>query len=231
MMRVMIEKAKPFIKSAFPGGVRMYRRLRAARQPDRTMQQIFSSIYKENSWGNPESVSGRGSTIARTGTIRSALPDLLASIDARSMLDAGCGDFHWMRHVDLGNVDYIGWDVVSDIIISNHRLYASERRKFFLQDATKDQIPGVDVILCRECFIHLSFKHIRDTIKNFKRSKAKFLLATTHVSVSENHDAQTGGWRSLNLQIPPFNFPNALRLIMEDREAGKCLGLWRMDEL
>src|SRR4029078_1932045 len=99
-------------------------------------------------------------------------------IDARSLLDAGCGDFHWMRHVDLGNVDYIGWGVVSDIIISNHRLYASKRRKFFLQDATKDQIPGVDVILCRECFIHLSFKHIRDTIKNFKRSKAKFLLAT-----------------------------------------------------
>jgi hypothetical protein len=30
---------------------------------------------------------------------------------------------------------------------------------------------------------------------------------------------------------PPFNLPPPLRLITEDSELGKCLGLWRLEEL
>jgi SAM-dependent methyltransferase len=229
------EKTKAFIKAAFPGGVLLYRRMRGVRRAlhirVRGMGVIFSEIYRNNLWADPESVSGRGSTLARTETIRRALPGVLAGVGARSLLDAPCGDFNWMRHVDLGGVEYTGADVVPELIARNRRAHGGPGRTFVVADVTRDRLPRVDVILCRDCFIHLSFRDINAALANFKRSGSRYLLATTHVAVAENEDMSTGGWRSVNLQSPPFNFPPPRELIVEDAELGKCLGLWSLEEL
>jgi SAM-dependent methyltransferase len=226
------ERTKAFIRAAFPAGVLMYRRLRGALQIRRAgMGGIFSDIYRNNLWGDPESVSGRGSTLARTEAIRHALPALLASVGARSLLDAPCGDFNWMRYVELGGVEYTGADVVPEMIEGHRRRYGGPGRTFVVADVTRDSLPRADVILCRDCFIHLSFRDINAALANFRRSGSRFLLATTHFNVAENEDISTGGWRSVNLQSPPFNFPQPQQLIVEDAELGKGLGLWRLDWL
>lgn len=231
----MIERTKSFIKSAFPGSVGIYRRLRRAgqslyhRPPD--MEAVFSDIYRKNAWADPESVSGRGSTLGRTEVIRRELPQLLGSVGARSLLDAPCGDFNWMRYVALGDIAYIGADVVPELIARNRDLQSAPGRVFTVLNITRDELPKVDVILCRDCLIHFSYQDINAAIANFKRSNSRFLLATTHVEVNENTDIETGGWRSVNLQLPPFNFPPPERLVMEDPELGKGLGLWRLEDL
>jgi 2-polyprenyl-3-methyl-5-hydroxy-6-metoxy-1,4-benzoquinol methylase len=225
----MIEKARSFIESAFPGGLRVYRRVKALNQ--RTLKETFSRIYESNSWADPESVSGRGSTLARTVKIRNALPGLLDSIGAKSLLDAACGDFNWLRHVDLNGIEYTGADVVPDLIAQNQLRYGRSTTRFEVLDITCDRLPQVDVILCRDCLIHLSFKHIHAAIVNFKRSDAAFVLATTNTNVKRNDDIQTGGWRSMNLELPPFNFPSPIQLVIEDPELGKCLGLWKLDDI
>lgn len=231
----MIERTKSFIKTAFPGSVQIYRRLRSVRRslqlrpPD--MEAIFSDIYRNNSWADPESVSGRGSTLGRTEAIRRELPTLLGSVGAKSLLDAPCGDVNWMQYVDLGDVEYIGGDVVPELIARNRDTERNTRRRFAVLNITRDPLPEVDVILCRDCFIHFSFKDIQAALTNFKRSNSIFLLATTHINVLENADIETGDWRSVNLQLPPFNFPTPARLIVEDVELGKCLGMWKLEEL
>src|SRR4051812_19402296 len=105
----MIERTKSFIKSVFPSGARIYHRIRGGRSTrhaaNPSLEIIFSGIYRNNSWGDPESVSGRGSTLARTEVMRKTLPILLANVRAKSLLDAPCGDFNWMQHVDLGGVE------------------------------------------------------------------------------------------------------------------------------
>jgi SAM-dependent methyltransferase len=231
----MIERTKSFVKSTFPGSVQIYHFLRRVRQSlyvrPRDMNAIFSDIYRNNWWGDTESVSGRGSTLARTETVRRELPALLKSVGAKSLLDAPCGDFNWMRYVDLTGIAYTGADVVPELIARNRQIAGGARKKFAVLNIVRDPLPKVDVILCRDCFIHFSFKDIDAAIANFKRSDSIFLLATTHIKVSENTDIQTGGWRSVNLQLPPFNFPPPKRLIMEDAELGKCLGLWKLEEL
>ncbi|MCA1636235.1 MAG: class I SAM-dependent methyltransferase [Acidobacteria bacterium] len=230
-----VERTKAFLKAAFPGGARLYRRVRKAQQAlgarTRGMGVIFSDIYRNNLWADPESVSGRGSTLARTEAIRRELPAVLQSVGARSLLDAPCGDFNWMRHVDLRGVEYTGADVVPELVARNLRTHGDRGRSFVVADVTRDRLPRADVILCRDCFIHLSFRDIHAALANFKRSGSRYLLATTHVSVSENEDTRTGGWRSVNLQSPPFNFPQPRQLIVEDAELGKCLGLWSLAEL
>ena len=192
---------------------------------------IFSKIYRNKGWGGDESVSGPGSTLARTQVIREKLPALIRKIGAESLLDAACGDFNWMQHVDLEGARYLGAEVVPEIVELNRGRYESESRKFVLLDITRDELPASDLIFCRDCFIHLSNAHIHDALANFKRSECKFLIATTHVSVKKNRDIATGGWRSVNLTIPPFSLPQPIDVIVENTDTGKCLGLWRLDDL
>ncbi len=212
----------------------IYRRLREVQQTlglgSPSMGTVFTDIYRNNLWSDPESVSGRGSSLARTEVIRSALPAVLTSLNAQSLLDAPCGDFNWMQHVDLEGIEYTGADVVPDLIARNRQMHSLRGRTFVVADVTRDPLPKVDVVLCRDCFIHLSFRDIKAALNNFKRS-AEFVMATTHVDVTKNEDTRTGGWRSINLQLPPFNLPPPQQLIVEDAELGKSLGLWSLKEL
>lgn len=161
----------------------------------------------------------------------SQLPVLLQELHSETLLDAACGDFNWMRYVDLGSVEYIGVDVVPDLISRNRQLYEGQRRSFAVLDITKDQLPHADVILCRDCLIHLSYTRIRAVIDTFKQTSARHLLCTTHTNVLENIDCPDGSWRPVNLQLQPFNFPSPIKLIIEDEELGKCLGVWRIEDL
>ena len=156
-----------------------------------SLTNVFSEIYRTNAWRDPESVSGRGSTLARTTVITSQLPVLLQELNADSLIDAACGDFNWMRYVDLGSIKYIGVDIVSALIARNRQLYQTDQRTFAVQDITKDRLPDADVILCRDCLIHLSFKSIKAAISNFKKTSATHLLFTTHSTVTEIPIART----------------------------------------
>jgi hypothetical protein len=228
------QQTRSLLKLTFPRGAAAYTWVKDScrniflRQRD--AEVIFSEIYEANFWGNPESASGRGSTLERTTVIRRALPALLNDVNAKSLLDAPCGDFNWMRHTNLGSVTYTGADVVPGLITRNQRLYGGDGRGFILLDITRDAIPSVSVILCRDCFTHLSFRDASSAIANFMRSNSEYLFATTH-TVGENRDIATGEWRNVNLQLPPFNFPKPMKMLIEDPELGKCLGVWRLEQL
>jgi len=216
----MSRAVKSFMKS----------RLRQALRRN-SLATIFSEIHRTNAWRDPESVSGRGSTLARTKVITSQLPVLLQELNADFLIDAACGDFNWMRCVDLGAIKYLGVDIVPALIVRNRQLYQTDRRTFVVQDITKDSLPEADVILCRDCLIHLSFKSIKAAISNFKKTSATHLLCTTHSTVTENVDCPDGSWRNINLRLPPFNFPAPVKLLVEDPELGKCLAVWRLADL
>ncbi len=201
------------------------------------MRAAFAPFYKENRWGDSESVSGPGSNLARTEKLRSELPALFEEIGARTLLDAPCGDFNWMKELNLDVEQYIGIDIILELISRNQSLYGNERRQFRLLDLTRDELPRVDVILCRDCFIHFSYKHIAAAIKNFKRSRSTYLLTNTYPGWRENMNICTGDFRHLNLSLPPFNFPPPLKQIDEklpEEQAEffcKTLGLWKLADL
>jgi len=228
-------RAKSLLKSVLPESLATHRRLavvRRALRPRRTsVAAVFSDIYQSNSWQDAESVSGRGSTLARTEVVRRALPALLRDLAVTSLFDAACGDFNWLRHTELDGIRYTGADIVPALVAHNQRLYGDEDKAFIVLNIINERIPDVDAILCRDCLIHLSFRHIRAAVANFKQSRATYLLATTHTSVAPNRDIKTGAWRSVNLQLPPCNFPPPLRALVEDEAAGKHLGVWRLAEL
>ena len=201
------------------------------------MESTFARLYTENLWGNAESVSGPGSTLNSTIKLRSELPLLLDELGAKTLLDAPCGDFNWIKETNLRLEQYTGLDVVADIVARNAKLYGNENRTFLVRDLTRDELPCVDVILCRDCFIHLSYRHIATAIKNFKRSRSTYLLTTTYPLWRCNKNINTGDFRFINLMLPPFDFPPSIRQINEkfpEQETeffGKTLELWRLGDL
>lgn len=212
-------------------GARLRRGFDRARLGQRYVEAVFTRIHARNAWGDAESVSGRGSTLARTAVVRRELPALLASVQARSLLDAPCGDFNWMRTVALGPIDYIGADVVRELVERNQERHGGAGRRFVQLDLVRDPLPTADVVLCRDCLIHLSLADARAVVANVRRSGATYLLVTTHDAVRTNVDTPTGGFRPLNLRLAPFGFPAPRALLVEDAAAGKGLGLWRLDDL
>lgn len=198
----------------------------------------FSRYFRDNVFGNPESHSGEGSTLEQTETLRRALPALLAEIGASSLVDAPCGDFNWMRDTDLGIDRYVGVDIVEELIRADQQRYGNDGRTFLCRDIIRDPLPKADVILCRDCLVHLTFDQALKAIGNFKRSGSTYLLTTTFSDRDANVDLKGKDiWRTLNLEHAPFNFPPPLRLISENCTEGdgaygdKCLGLWRLADL
>lgn len=200
---------------------------------------VFGSIYEENRWQSTESVSGVGSEMATTAVIRKLLPDLLGREGARRMLDIPCGDFHWMQQVDLSGVHYIGGDIVPQLIQQDQARFARPDREFRVLNLLEDELPKVNLILCRDCLIHLSFEHIRQALQNIKRSGADYLLTNTYPEQVKNYDIPTGSARGVNLLKPPFSFPPPLERHHEEPErhaagingADKMIGLWRIADL
>jgi hypothetical protein len=170
--------------------------------------QVFQMAYATGAWGSAESGSGIGSELAATENVSAYLPELFQRLQVSRFLDAPCGDWNWMRRVDLSGVDYVGADVVSDIVAKNNQQYARSGVRFIHADLTKDDLPTVDMIMCRDCWVHLSFQDIAATLKNFRRTGATWLLVSNTPSHSRNQNKVTGiGWRHLNLHLPPFSFP------------------------
>lgn len=202
-------------------------------QPNR----VFLEIYSKNAWGGAESRSGSGSSLEQTKTIREQLPAIVKNLGVRSFLDIPCGDFYWMKQVCLEIDEYIGADIVEQLIDHNRALYTSKNRRFTVVDIMKDQLPTVDLIFSRDCLVHFSFRDICRTIRNIKRSNSKYLLATTFTAQDQNTDIATGEWRPLNLQLPPFNFPEPIVVINENctevdgRYPDKSLGLWQITDI
>ncbi|WCM22557.1 class I SAM-dependent methyltransferase [Paraburkholderia bryophila] len=205
---------------------------------------VFHKIYREQGWHSEESVSGWGSELKNTERVIRELPGLLRRFGVSSMLDVPCGDFNWMRHVDLSGIDYTGADIVPDLIAQNQRDYASADRHFMQLDLLKDPLPERDLILCRDCLFHFSHADVFRALRRFAESSARYLLTTTfnYRTYPRNADIVTGQWTPINLEMAPYDLDAPLALLIEGSNesimygpeigivpmSDRCLGLWDM---
>lgn len=198
------------------------------------LEKMFTRLYNE--WGMS---SGEGSTLVQTEMISKAIPELLIKLECRTMLDLGCGDYVWMRYVDLPVDKYIGADVVQNLLQEHNRMFGDEKHSFLYLNSVEDKLPQVDLILCRDFLVHYSNEQICKVLTQIKASGSKYLLTTTFPERNQQRDRPTGGWRPLNLLQEPFNFPKPLLIINEQCTQfidgvlwnDKCLVLWEIKDL
>jgi hypothetical protein len=174
-----------------------------------TLENRFSEIYGKNLWSSQESLSGPGSELAATESLRGWLVENIPTLEVKAFVDAPCGDFNWMQHVvQLLEVEYLGMDIVPVLIEKNNQVYSNASIRFKVGNICQDTIPDCDLIMVRDCLFHLSYDDINEFLKNLSGVDYKYLLTTTHVMTGDsvNSDIISGDFRQIDLFSRPFNF-------------------------
>ncbi len=205
----------------------------------KSRKSIFEDIYVNNKWGDNESYSGGGSGLIQTNKLRAEFSKILVEYNIKSILDIPCGDFYWMKLINLNGINYIGADIVSEMIKKNIKNHSSENINFKVLDLLEDNLPMTDLILVRDCLVHFSESDIYKALKNITNSKCKYLMTTSYTTKSSNDyfnkNIATGQWRKLILTEAPFNFPPPIRTLSEEctfvGQEDKTLSIWEINSI
>jgi hypothetical protein len=170
--------------------------------------------------------------------LRHELEYFLARVNAQRLLDIPCGDFNWMRFVRFPpGLEYVGGDIVPSLVARLNKTYGfdekASQRIFRVFDLTKDSFGAADIWLCKDCIQHLSNGDILLALRNFCSSSVKYALISNHRDVMKNLDIRTGGFRHVDLTLPPFNLPQPLIKLSDipiDREP-RYIGVWKREDL
>lgn len=198
----------------------------------KTLKEIFTEKYKNNSWNGKESKSGPGSSVSRNLNLIDKLELFIKSNNLRSILDCGCGDFNWMKHFNFDVIGkYTGIDIVPEVIKENAN-YSNRKIGFSIADITESVLSGYDIILCKDCLFHLSFEDAQKSLVNIAESGAKYLISTTFTDC-ENKDIKSGKWRPINLEAEPFELKNKITIWenieeVSGKNSNKGIGIWRL---
>ena len=189
---------------------------------------VFNSIYNSNHWrdynkpGENESVSGLGSDLKKNSKLIHDIKNFISEFRIKKIIDLGCGDFNWMKFIVLNNeniTNYLGLDIVNNIIVSNNEKYNNNEISFETKDVLFEDLPNsYDLIIIRDLFIHLKDDEILKVISKIKRSSIKFLAVTSYPSTEVNINTNRfGHHRYINMKLDPFYLDGPFK-IFDDNE-------------
>lgn len=172
----------------------------------------------EKKLGRRESASGPGSSLEAAWEAGHFLGYVIACHGITSILDLGCGDWNWMRHVRLTNaegnpVSYTGWDANEELVAELNASHSNAHVRFQVRDVIADPYPQVDLIIARDILFHLPTSMAMRVVEKAGTS-CSFLLSTSFPSQSANQDPEVylpiDGWgfTRINLDIEPFGLAN-----------------------
>lgn len=160
------------------------------------------------------SVSGCGSQMDdSTKNIREHLYEFLKKYNIKSIADIPCGDFWWMRHVNLFDIEYIGGDIITPQIEKLSKLFPDKTFKRI--DIRLDKLPDVDLLFCRDCLFHLSNIDKKMAFNNYIKSNIKYILMSNHPMSNRNLDISTGDFTHINWQHNPWNFGSPIDILYD----------------
>ena len=198
-----------------------------------TAKEIFREIYSKKLWGysSKEFFSGFGSEEkAVVQPYVQKITDFLKAYTKSNpakprIVDLGCGDFEIGKHFVEYACEYIGVDVVPELIEYLNKTKAKGSLRFLCLDMAVDQLPDGDIAFLRQVLQHLSNEQILKILPKLRKYKIVFI--TEHYPkqnpwIKYNKNMVTGQSirmvrnSGVYLGKPPFNLPKAaLQLVLE----------------
>lgn len=229
--------ARTLVKSVLYPLSRVRRRRFLSQITNQGVSEVFAGIYREKYWGRGESVSGVGSSLVQTENLRSHLPIIFKKFNVVTILDAPCGDMNWMFTVPKEKgMTYTGGDIVDELIDKNKKMYADKIHKFVKMDIINDPLPEVDLMICRDCLFHFSYKDTLSFLENFSKSDIPLLMTTTYKNNDSfnNSDIMTGDYRKIDLFQQPYSLSEEVLYRLDDYlppEAEREMCIWTKEQV
>ncbi len=171
-------------------------------------ERAFSKIYRDRVWGKDHlgrGTSGPGSTLEECGPYLNYLHNLLNTFEIDSIVELGCGDWVIGSHINLDDRNYLGIDVVEEIITRNQTQFSASNIQFLQSDGSENELPSADLFICKDVLQHLPLCQIFAILSQM--NKYKYVLLVNDILDSDpttNTDIQAGSYRPLNLSYEPF---------------------------
>jgi hypothetical protein len=213
--------------------VKNYRRLRRFSERkqnlQKTTEEVFTDIYRENRWGGikGEFYSGAGSGDDIVSAYISAISSTASHegfLNA-TFVDLGCGDFSVGQQLLPMCSMYIGVDIVKPLIQNNKEKYENNKTHFQSLDIVEDPLPNGDVCFVRQVFQHLSNRQVSAVLQKLGNYRWVFITEhypTDNEAIQPNTDKTHGSDirvyanSGVYLCEPPFNLPvRAIEQIIE----------------
>ena len=126
------------------------------------------------------------------------------------MLDIGCGDWQFSRHIDWTGIDYLGVDV-SAVVLANTKTFTRPGIAFRELNAATDHLPPADVLIAKDVLQHWGNADILDFLPKLTSFRMALITNGFHPArmTKVNLDIKPGNWRPVDLQRSPFNLPGS----------------------
>lgn len=221
-----------FLKLILPEYILEIIRIRRSQFYGKTANEVFDDIYQKGYWKGDEkqSISGPGSSKEVTQPIQLNLKQFITSHTIQSIGDIGCGDFNWMQSLISDDIQYTGYDIVKELISNNNKLFRADNIEFKQVNIIETPISSADLLICRDCLVHLDVKSIQHALKHIVESKPAWIALTNFNSCEKNINITTGNWRPLNFSLTPFNLP-APNVVLNDYNDEKSIAIWSYGQL
>ncbi|HXV29527.1 MAG TPA: class I SAM-dependent methyltransferase [Sinorhizobium sp.] len=217
------ETAKRWLRNWLPSFLpRWYGRIRRAREARRNLERsprdVFAEIYREGVWGKSARLPFKSGTGSSAPSVVAPYVEKL-SAELRSMgtarvVDLGCGDFTVSRQLVEHCAEYIGVDVVPELISHLQATHSDSRVRFVCLDLIDDELPEGDVCLIRQVLQHLSNDQILKVLAKLKRYDTVFITehypapgSPVAYNLDKVHGASTRLYENSGVYLdrPPFN--------------------------
>lgn len=178
---------------------------------------VMHQIYDKKLWGGAEFdfYSGEGSH--EDAIVKPYIAKASAFLDTfnipLSVCDVGCGDFNIGQQLLNYTGNYIGVDIVANLVARNTKKFVHKKLEFRCLDISNDLLPKTDCLFVRQVLQHLSNADILAFLP--KLCLYKYVLLTEHVpehSFTPNRDKVTSMGNRLKqnsgviLTEAPFNY-------------------------
>ncbi len=170
------------------------------------LKSTFELIYSKGIWGGG---SGAGSDLCNTIVYVAYVQHLMKRFSVQSIVDIGCGDWRFSKYLDFRECQYLGIDVVAQVIENNRRFYEQQNIKFKLADATCFDTPNCDLLLCKDVLQHISNRNVQSILTRARVARVALFTNDYHPS---NPDCANGNTRPIDITAPPFAFKAKARL-------------------
>ena len=111
--------------------------------------------------------------------------------------------------------------------------------KFVAGNLIEDECPRADMIFIRNVLLHNKLDAVKKILSNVKKSKSKYIMASTVPALKINKETECIWVVRRNLEIEPFNLPEPFIYVPEilpsklkkARSKNNYMGIWHVSSI